>query len=177
MFKHTKYSRFVRCTFTVRLVARNSNTDGKKKGRKWHCSLIFFFFFFATFGKKMSHLLALLCCFVKDEQGNVDQKESDLPGNFDDLYLANQAEKFKKYEADYSRRLMAKYFSKKNLYGGEIFDENVTIDGVTIKASRSPCTRAYAAPVHDSEDQKNNSPNTETPSNISNGKQTPKKNG
>lgn len=28
-------------------------------------------------------------------------------------------ERFKKYEADYTCRLMAKYFSKKNLYGGK----------------------------------------------------------
>lgn len=34
-----------------------------------------------------------------------------------DLHSAN-IEKFKKYEADYSRWLTAKYFSKKNLYGG-----------------------------------------------------------
>lgn len=35
-----------------------------------------------------------------------------------DLHSANHIEKFKKYEADYSRWLTAKYFSKKNLYGG-----------------------------------------------------------
>lgn len=29
------------------------------------------------------------------------------------------AERFKKYEADYTCRLMAKYFSKKTLYGGK----------------------------------------------------------
>ena len=35
------------------------------------------------------------------------------------LDSANYIEKFKKYEADYTNRLMAKYFSKKNLYGGK----------------------------------------------------------
>jgi hypothetical protein len=35
------------------------------------------------------------------------------------FFNADYIEKFKKYEADYTCRLMAKYFSKKNLYGGK----------------------------------------------------------
>ncbi|KAF4380194.1 hypothetical protein G4B88_005651 [Cannabis sativa] len=35
-----------------------------------------------------------------------------------DVYIANHNEKFRQYEADYTRRLMAKYFTKKDLYGG-----------------------------------------------------------
>lgn len=38
-----------------------------------------------------------------------------LSRDFDNF---NSIEKYKKYEADYAQRLMAKYFSKKNLYGG-----------------------------------------------------------
>uniref|UniRef100_A0A803PE24 Glycosyltransferase N-terminal domain-containing protein n=1 Tax=Cannabis sativa TaxID=3483 RepID=A0A803PE24_CANSA len=34
-----------------------------------------------------------------------------------DVYIANHNEKFRQYEADYTRRLMAKYFTKKDLYG------------------------------------------------------------
>lgn len=75
----------------------------------------------------------------------------------------NSIEKYKKYEADYAQRLMAKYFSKKNLYGGRynwyisllyilmppflhmetstifagnIYEENTTIDDEIIKSSR-----------------------------------------
>lgn len=34
------------------------------------------------------------------------------------LKNADYMEKFQKYEADYTHRLMAKYFSKNNIYGG-----------------------------------------------------------
>ncbi|KAK6250128.1 hypothetical protein SCA6_004133 [Theobroma cacao] len=90
-----------------------------------------------------------------------------------------QIEKYKKYEADYTRRLMAKYFSKKNFYGGNIFDEKTTIDSETILSSRWPCTRSFADPVHAFEDQTNGGSNSdaETPTNISNGKCPLKKNG
>ncbi|XWS60387.1 hypothetical protein CRYUN_Cryun07bG0032100 [Craigia yunnanensis] len=64
-------------------------------------------------------------------------------------------EKYKKYEADYTCRLMAKYFSKKNFYGGNIFFEKTTIDSETILSSRWPCTRSFPDPVHAFEDQSN----------------------
>ncbi|XP_057951417.1 uncharacterized protein LOC131146104 isoform X2 [Malania oleifera] len=73
----------------------------------------------------------------------------------------NHVEKYNKYEADYVRRLQAKYFSRKNLYGGNIFDEKATIDGETIKSSRWPCTRSYADPVWGFEDL-NSSSSTST---------------
>lgn len=77
-----------------------------------------------------------------------------------------EIEKFKKYEADYTRRLKAKYFSDKTIFGGKkqhqlrglvhsrnvfnimehvilagnIFDEKITVDGLNIKASKYvPC--------------------------------------
>lgn len=37
---------------------------------------------------------------------------------YSELHSADHIEKFKKYEADYTRWLTAKYFSKKTLYGG-----------------------------------------------------------
>ncbi|XP_062157934.1 uncharacterized protein LOC133865527 [Alnus glutinosa] len=79
-------------------------------------------------------------------------------------------EKFKKYEADYTCRLMAKYFSKKNLYGGDIFDENMTIDDEIIKSSRWPCTRSYADPLQGFEDKSNgvSAYSDESPPNVSN---------
>ncbi|GMY15434.1 LOC110794626 isoform [Fagus crenata] len=53
---------------------------------------------------------------------NVDDKKPDLPDLFkfvSFMYLdsTDYSEKFKNYEADYTFRLMAKYFSKRNLYG------------------------------------------------------------
>ncbi|TYI53930.1 hypothetical protein E1A91_D11G040300v1 [Gossypium mustelinum] len=88
-------------------------------------------------------------------------------------------EKYKKYETDYTYRLMAKYFSKKNFYGGNIFDEKTTIDSETILSSRWPSTRSFADPVRAFEDPSNGGSvsEPETLTNISNGKLQLKKNG
>ncbi|KAJ7978795.1 tRNA(Ile2) 2-agmatinylcytidine synthetase TiaS (tRNA(Ile2)-agm2C synthetase) like [Quillaja saponaria] len=107
----------------------------------------------------------------------LDEKES-TDSAIDDLDSTDYIERFKKYEADYTHRLMAKYFSKKTLYGGNIFDENMTIEDEIIKSSRWPCTWSYADPVQAFEDP-NSSGSTSTaeaPNNISNGKHTTKKN-
>ncbi|XP_024020081.1 uncharacterized protein LOC112091239 [Morus notabilis] len=86
----------------------------------------------------LNPLLTLLSPKLQVDAGenNFDEKTPEVATNFQYLYLANHIEKFKIYEADYARRLMAKYFSKKNLYGGNVFDENVTIDNELIKSSR-----------------------------------------
>ncbi|MBA0685499.1 hypothetical protein Goari_013157 [Gossypium aridum] len=88
-------------------------------------------------------------------------------------------EKYKKYETDYTYRLMAKYFSKKNFYGGNIFDEKTTIDSETILSSRWPGTRSFADPVRAFEDLSNGGSvsKPETLTSISNGKLQLKKNG
>ncbi|XP_042502804.1 uncharacterized protein LOC122080015 [Macadamia integrifolia] len=74
-----------------------------------------------------------------------------------EIFLASESpdctEKYKKYEADYVHRLKAKYFSRKNLYGGVIFDSEVTIDGEIIKSSGWPCTRSFTDPVQSFKDQ------------------------
>ncbi|KAJ0047796.1 hypothetical protein Pint_16322 [Pistacia integerrima] len=95
------------------------------------------------------------------------------------LNSTDYIEKYQKYEADCSRRLMAKYFSKKNLYGGNIFEETMTINGETIKSSRWPCTRSFADPVQGFEDQSScaSSSTAETMNNVPNGRVTPKKSG
>ncbi|KAK6276072.1 hypothetical protein POUND7_005781 [Theobroma cacao] len=110
---------------------------------------------------------------------NDDDQKPQIADHFAVLDDPGQIEKYKKYEADYTRRLMAKYFSKKNFYGGNIFDEKTTIDSETILSSRWPCTRSFADPVHAFEDQTNGGSNSdaETPTNISNGKFPLKKNG
>ncbi|WCJ35783.1 hypothetical protein M5689_017017 [Euphorbia peplus] len=69
------------------------------------------------------------------------------------LGSAENMEKYRKYEAEYTRRLMGKYFSKKNLYGDNIFDGKMTIEGQTIMSSRWPSTRTFADPVKCFEEQ------------------------
>lgn len=108
--------------------------------------------------------------------GVTDTKFELLPDSLQDLETSEYIEKYRKYEADYTRRLKEKYFSKKNIYGGDIFEEKVIINGETIKSSRWPCTRSYADPVQFMEDQNNLSAHTaETSSNVSNGKHQVKK--
>ncbi|KAF3437981.1 hypothetical protein FNV43_RR20737 [Rhamnella rubrinervis] len=70
-----------------------------------------------------------------------------------DLYEASYKEKFKKYETDFVRLLMSKYFSKKNVCRENIFDESIAIDGEIIKSSRWPCTRSNFDPAQGFEDQ------------------------
>ncbi|KAK4747235.1 hypothetical protein SAY87_026272 [Trapa incisa] len=78
----------------------------------------------------------------------VEEKKPDSSSpSFEDLDQFEDIDKYKKYEADYTHRLMAKYFSNKNICGGNIFDENVTIDGEVIKASRFPSTSSYVDPL------------------------------
>ncbi|KAK9278455.1 hypothetical protein L1049_028020 [Liquidambar formosana] len=110
---------------------------------------------------------------------DVFEKKPDIVDSFVDFVNADHIETFKKYEADYVRRLNAKYFSKKNLYGGNIFDEKMTIDDETIKSSRWSCTQSYADPVQGFEDQSSSGSTStaETPTNISNGKYPSKKSG
>ncbi|KAI4341481.1 hypothetical protein MLD38_026200 [Melastoma candidum] len=93
--------------------------------------------------------------------------------NFGDM------DKYRKYEADYARRLMNKYFCNQNLYGGDIFEESVTIDGEVIQSSRWPCMRSYADPVNSFHEMLVNSLSSipETNSNIANGKHSSKKSG
>ncbi|KMZ68697.1 hypothetical protein ZOSMA_230G00180 [Zostera marina] len=52
-------------------------------------------------------------------------------------------EKYNKYQADYIRRLKAKYFSKRSFNGANVFDEQITIENEVIKASRFPCTKSF----------------------------------
>ncbi|XP_054806354.1 uncharacterized protein LOC129309035 [Prosopis cineraria] len=98
--------------------------------------------------------------------------QPDLTDGLDDLDSTHYIERFKKYEADYTRRLIAKYFSGKTLNGGNIFDEQVTIDDEVIKPSRLPCYHSYANPIVGFEEQCSNgsTPGVETPPNMSNGK-------
>ncbi|CAK9147889.1 unnamed protein product [Ilex paraguariensis] len=99
----------------------------------------------------------------KTEAGAIDP--------FKDMNSKEYIGKFKKYEADYTRRLKAKYFSDKNIYGGNIFDVKLTIDGENIKASRWPGYQSYADPASFlAEQSSNGSTSASEASNDSNGK-------
>ncbi|XP_038679906.1 uncharacterized protein LOC119981027 [Tripterygium wilfordii] len=80
-------------------------------------------------------------------------KKPETAQHFEFLDGENYIEKYSKYESDYTRRLMAKYFSEKNLYGGNIFEEKMTIDDEAISSSRWSGTRSFADPVQSFEEQ------------------------
>ncbi|KAH6774192.1 hypothetical protein C2S51_012596 [Perilla frutescens var. frutescens] len=81
-------------------------------------------------------------------------------------------EKFKKYEAEFKQYLMSKYFSDKTIFGGNIFDVKMNIDGQTITASRLPPYQSYLDPAtFDEMISKGSSSSAETPATSnSNGK-------
>ncbi|KAL6324565.1 hypothetical protein AAG906_013377 [Vitis piasezkii] len=54
--------------------------------------------------------------------------------------------KYKKYENDFTNELIGKYFSDKDILGGNIFKE-IKIGDETIKASREHCLQSYADPA------------------------------
>lgn len=92
---------------------------------------------------------------------NVDDQKPQIANHFAVLDNPENIEKYKKFEADYARRLMAKYFSKNNFYGGNVFDEKTTIDGETILSSRWPCTRSFADLMNAFKDPNNGGSNAE----------------
>ncbi|KAJ1428122.1 hypothetical protein SESBI_09121 [Sesbania bispinosa] len=102
-----------------------------------------------------------------------DEGKPDFADGLDHLDSKQCIERFRKYDADYTQRLLAKYFSTKSLYGGNIFDEEIRIGDEIIKASRS-----YADSVVGFEDQCSNgsSPPADSQPNIPNGKHIVKKN-
>ncbi|XP_061341872.1 uncharacterized protein LOC133288181 [Gastrolobium bilobum] len=107
-----------------------------------------------------------------------DDIKPDFADGLDHLDSTQCIERFRKYDAEYTRRLMAKYFSAKTVYGGNIFDEQITLCDEIIKSSRLPCFRSYADPVVGLEEQCSNgsTPPTDTQGNIPNGKHMVKKN-
>ncbi|KAL2935396.1 ABC transporter B family member 20 [Bienertia sinuspersici] len=97
-------------------------------------------------------------------------------------FTAEENLKYNKYEAGYASYLRAKFFSDKDIYGGDIFDLEVTIGNETIRASRRPPTQSYADPAQsfvDSGDvlasgvEKPSASGTERSPNIPNGSVAP----
>ncbi|OVA10270.1 hypothetical protein BVC80_1245g18 [Macleaya cordata] len=110
-----------------------------------------------------------------DDAMDVLERKPDLLESCEGLESAEYTEKYKKYEADYVRRIKAKYFSKKNLYGGNIFENETVIENDVIKSSRWPCTRSFTDPVQSFEDHSRSSAFVAETSNPSNKKYQCKK--
>lgn len=88
-----------------------------------------------------------------------DQKPVKVEAETDSLWdhaTAEYVEKYRRYQADYLRRIKAKYFSKLAFDGTQIFSE-VAIENEVIKASRFPGTRSFIDPVLNLEDASNSS--------------------
>ncbi|KZV56216.1 hypothetical protein F511_13820 [Dorcoceras hygrometricum] len=76
-------------------------------------------------------------------------------------------EKLKKYEADYKQYLMSKYFTDKTIFGGNIFDVKMNIDGHTTTAARLPPYQSYLDPASfDDQNNKGTVPSAETTTDI-----------
>ncbi|GAB2223839.1 hypothetical protein Droror1_Dr00004582 [Drosera rotundifolia] len=74
------------------------------------------------------------------------ETKPDAGNIFEDFENEEDIQKYQKYEADYSRRVMAKYFSREDIYGGAVFEFEVVLGGETFKASRRPSVQSYADP-------------------------------
>ncbi|OIW15421.1 hypothetical protein TanjilG_12275 [Lupinus angustifolius] len=107
-----------------------------------------------------------------------DEKKPPLSFGLDHLDSTQYIERFRKNDAEYTRRLMSKYFSGKSLYGGNIYEEQMTIGDEIIKSSRLPCFRSYTDLVVGFEEQCSNgsTPPADTQTSMSSGKHTAKKN-
>ncbi|KMT10871.1 hypothetical protein BVRB_5g113680 isoform B [Beta vulgaris subsp. vulgaris] len=113
----------------------------------------------------------------------VPESKSHLPDTLQ-CFTPEEMLKYEKYEASYASYLRAKYFSDKDIYGGEIYDLAVTVGNETVKASRWSPTRSYADPAKSFVDSDNDlacaeempsASEPETSPNIPNGSVTPLK--
>lgn len=108
---------------------------------------------------------------------DVDKKPKFTDG-LDHLDSPQCIERFRKYNDDYTHRLLSKYFSTNGFYGGNIFDVQITIDGEVIKSSSLSCLKTYTDPVVGFEEQCSNgsTPPADSQANLPNGKHVVKKN-
>ncbi|CAJ1974891.1 unnamed protein product [Sphenostylis stenocarpa] len=109
---------------------------------------------------------------------HVDDKKPNFTDGLDHLDSPQCIERFRKYDNEYAYRLVAKYFSNKNIYGGNIFDVQLRVNDELINSSGFACYRSYADPVVGYEDQSSNgsTPPADSQASIPNGKHVVKKN-
>ncbi|XP_024631539.1 uncharacterized protein [Medicago truncatula] len=105
---------------------------------------------------------------------HADEVKPDLNDGLDHLDSKQCIERFRKYENEYTHRLLNKFFSGKNLNGGNSFYEEIAIGAEVLKTSRVPCFQLYADPVVGFEEQcsKGSTSPAKTQANTPNGKHT-----
>ncbi|KAF9623560.1 hypothetical protein IFM89_003350 [Coptis chinensis] len=107
------------------------------------------------------------CVITREDKLEPEDIMPDIWDSFQDMNTEEDNQRYEKYYADYTRYLKAKYFSGKNLYGGNIYEKEVTIDDMTLKASRWPCTRSFTDPIKSFEDHSKLSASTiKAPSSV-----------
>ncbi|KAI3469836.1 hypothetical protein Pfo_026499 [Paulownia fortunei] len=109
---------------------------------------------------------------IEPMEDSKEVKKEPIEEPIDIMDSKEHIEKFKKYEAEFKQYLMSKYFSDKTIFGGNIFDVKMNIDGQTITASRLPPYQSYLDPAtFDELISKGSSSSAETPTtSTSNGK-------
>lgn len=105
------------------------------------------------------------------EEMEIEREEQEMERQME----MQEKKKYKKYVAEYTRFLKAKYFSDKTIFGGNIYDVKMTSDGQTVKASRLPPYQSFADPAGFHATTSVSKPEEETAAETSNGKQTAKK--
>ncbi|EPS57313.1 hypothetical protein M569_17507 [Genlisea aurea] len=58
-----------------------------------------------------------------------------------------RVERLKKYDAEYKQYLMAKYFSDKTIYGANVYDVKMNIEGQTMCAGRFLPFQSFVNPA------------------------------
>ncbi|XP_075488545.1 uncharacterized protein LOC142527587 isoform X1 [Primulina tabacum] len=71
----------------------------------------------------------------KEIMGSEEQRKEPIKDPIDILEGDEYMEKLQRYEADYKQYLMSKYFTDKTIFGGNIFDVKMNIDGHTTYSS------------------------------------------
>lgn len=89
-----------------------------------------------------------------------DMKKEEVIEDPDYDMENEQVEKFKRYEVEARRYLMSKYFSDKTIFGGNIFDVKMGINGEQVKVSRFPGYQSYADPANFNDDSSSDSVST-----------------
>lgn len=99
----------------------------------------------------------------KEMMGSEEQSKESIKDPIDIMEADGPIEKLQRYEADYKQYLMSKYFTDKTIFGSNIFDVKMNIDGHTTTAARLPPFQSYLDPASfDDQNNKGSVPSAET---------------
>lgn len=125
-----------------------------------------------------SHILAdQAVASMGADAGSVPHTSKKPSRSQEDSEAAEYTEKYNKYEAEYVRRVKAKYFSKKSLYGGIIFDKEITVDDEVIRTSKDPPMKPFVDASCLGEEHKSSTSAGDPSANAANRKSQSRKNG